>query len=228
VQDRTMSRNSRQIVILGGVGLGVILANTIRTLAHKGMGAVGGFLNDTLPAGSQLAEAPVLGPFESWSMCSQDTTFISAIPKAKDSLARYSRISSLHIPLERWATVVHSDARIANGVRLGAGSYVGPYAVVEHGTKIGPHACLRSGCYVGHDVTAQEHIFIGTNASVLGRSRLGQGAYVAANAACREGTSLGRYSVVGLAAAVVSDIPDFSVVAGSPARIIGHVDSTRG
>ena len=38
---------------------------------------------------------------------------------------------------------------------------------------------------------------------------------------------VGRYSVVGLGAVVVRDVPDGAVVAGNPARIIGTVAGGR-
>jgi len=35
---------------------------------------------------------------------------------------------------------------------------------------------------------------------------------------------IGRYALVGVGAVVTGDVPDFTIVAGNPARSIGQVD----
>jgi acetyltransferase-like isoleucine patch superfamily enzyme len=80
--------------------------------------------------------------------------------------------------------------------------------------------CVRGGSYVSHDVRLGDYTFIGPNATILGRCTLGEGAHVAANAVCREETSIGKYAVLGLGAVLLGVVPDFAVVAGNPARVV--------
>jgi sugar O-acyltransferase (sialic acid O-acetyltransferase NeuD family) len=212
------------IVILGGAGSGVIVAEAIAASAAAGVPiALLGFLNDATPAPAAFAGAPVLGPFEAWHDCPADAAFISAIPKPKEAWARFRRIASLGIPRERWATVVHPTACLAADASLGPGTYVGPLAVVEPGVTAGMHACLRGGSYVSHEVRLADFVFVGPNATVLGRVTLAEGAHIGANAACREEIAVGRYAVVGIGATVIADVPEFAIAAGNPARIIGRV-----
>jgi sugar O-acyltransferase (sialic acid O-acetyltransferase NeuD family) len=214
----------RPVVILGGAGSGVIVAETIKAAAAAGADIETlGFLNDTIPAGTTLADRPVIGPFAHWIDCPPDAVFISAIPKPKESRTRHTRILSLGIPRGRWTTIVHPKAQVAADTIIGPGSFVGAFAIVEPGTVAGAHTSLRGGCYLSHDVRLGDYVFVGPNASVLGRSKLGDGAHVGANAVCREEISIGRYAVIGLGAVVVEEVPEFAVVAGSPARVIGHV-----
>jgi sugar O-acyltransferase (sialic acid O-acetyltransferase NeuD family) len=217
---------ARPIVVIGGPGSGAIVAEAVRDLAATGQAIeLVGFLNDLVPVGAEIAGAPVLGPFEAWDECPADTQFISAIPKPKESWGRYRRIRSLGIPPQRWVTIVHPRAQVARGVDLGCGTYVGPLATVETGARLGTHACVRGGSYISHDVLLGEYVFVGPNACVLGRSKLGDGAYVGANAVCRENVSVGRFAVIGIGAAVIADVAEFTVTAGTPARVIGHVPS---
>ncbi len=47
---------------------------------------------------------------------------------------------------------------------------------------------------------------------------------VGANAVILEGVRVGKGSVVAAGAVVVEDVPEYSVVAGTPARVIKKVD----
>ena len=46
---------------------------------------------------------------------------------------------------------------------------------------------------------------------------------VGANATILPGLRLGRYSMIAAGALVTADVPPFALVAGSPARLVGHV-----
>lgn len=214
----------RQIVILGGVGSGVMVAEAIRASAAAGTACeLLGFLNDQLPAHSMLAGYPVLGPFDRWRNCGPDVGFISAIPNPKQAFVRSQRILSLGIPDGRWASVVHPTACIATDAKIGAGSFVGPFVVVEPGVVAGTHVCLRGHSYISHDVRLGNFVFVGSQATVLGRVVVQDGAFVGAGAVCREHSAIGRFAVAGAGTVVLNPVPDFAIVAGNPARQIGTV-----
>jgi len=53
---------------------------------------------------------------------------------------------------------------------------------------------------------------------VGGSTRIGDHAWVAPSACLRDGISIGNSVTIGLAALVVSDVPDGAIVMGAPAR----------
>lgn len=209
----------RLIAILGGHSSGRIVADTIAALAAAGEPVeLLGYLNDELAPGQTIGAAPVLGGFEGWRHLPPEVRFVAAFPTPRRARERYARLRSLGIPDERWATVRDPAARVSRAARLGAGCYVAPNAVIEHGAALGPHTIVRAGAYVSHDVRIGAFGFVGPNATLLGRSALGEGVHVGANAVCREGTALGDYAFVGIGAVVVRDVAADAVVAGNPAR----------
>ncbi len=51
--------------------------------------------------------------------------------------------------------------------------------------------------------------------------RIGRDVWIGANAGVTDGVTIGDHAVVGMGAVVTRDVPDWAIVAGSPARIIG-------
>jgi acetyltransferase-like isoleucine patch superfamily enzyme len=120
--------------------------------------------------------------------------------------------------------VVDPDAAMADDVEHGPGLFVAAHATVMPGTRLGAHVAVRGGGYVGHDAVLDDYAFVGANAVVCGYVRLEAGAHVAPGALVREGTRIGRYAVIGLGAVVVHDVPDYAVMVGNPARMIGELE----
>ena len=116
--------------------------------------------------------------------------------------------------------VVHPSAVIADGVEVGAGTLVAAGVIVNVDAVIGRDAILNTGCTIDHDCVVGDHSLVGPGASMCGESRVGDGVLVGAGASITPTRSVGAWSVVGAGAAVVRDIPDRSVAAGVPARII--------
>lgn len=209
------------VAIIGGHGSGVIVAQALRDIAASdGKLWPLGFLNDAGRSKTGIDRLPVLGRFEDWALLSPDTLFIGAIHKPGLAAERHARLTSLGIPENRWATVIHPAAGIADAVAMGSGTYVGPHAVVMPGARVGKHCSLRAGCYISHDVQVGEFGFVGPNAVLNGRAKIGEGGHFGPAAVCLEETEIGDYAVVGIGAVVINDVPGGAVVAGNPARAV--------
>lgn len=220
----TLSIDNRKSGVPVAVFGGRLLAPMIlRRIEAAGGGLrFAGLLNDTVAPGTMIEGDTVLGPFAAWSNLPVDTQFVAPLHKVKEMPARAALVNRLGVPDTRWAVVVDPQAAIAPDSTPGAGSLVGPCAVVLPSTRIGRHVAIRQGVSIGHDVTVGDWCMFAGNASIAGRVRIGEGAYIGMGAAVREESSIGRWSVVGMGAVVLHDVPDFAIVAGNPARIVGE------
>ena len=54
-----------------------------------------------------------------------------------------------------------------------------------------------------------------------------KGAWIGAGASVLPGVTVGRYAIVGAGAVVTRDVPDYSVVVGSPARVVKTLDKDK-
>ena len=93
-----LKMTSKPVVILGGVGSGVIVAQGINDIAAAGGDLrILGFLNDVVPVGSLIEGLPAFGKFEDWRTLPEETLFITAVHKPKEMLRLH--IFSLQLDL---------------------------------------------------------------------------------------------------------------------------------
>ena len=119
-----------------------------------------------------------------------------------------------------------ASIRFAERVEIGSRATVGPYCCVWGGwsrtwARIGANALLSPGVIL----VAGNH---GTNGTGPVRDQpfeeldveIGAGAWIGAHAVV-VGCRVGVGAVVGAGAVVTSDIPDYAIAVGAPARVIG-------
>ena len=180
-----------------------------------------GFLNDFEALSSLVEGTPILGTFSNWSQLPETTRFLAPLHKAKEMRARSALIKGLGIPEHRWVNIVDPEAVISEGALVGSGIWVQAGSSIMPGARIGNHVAIRSGCQVSHDCVVEDFANVGLSAILCGYSVVREGAHIAPGAIIRDRVIVGRYSVVGLGAVVVKDVPDGAVVIGNPARIVG-------
>jgi sugar O-acyltransferase (sialic acid O-acetyltransferase NeuD family) len=218
----------RRIVVLGGPGDGLSVAEAVHCAAAAGQRVVlAGFLNDAMSRGERLQGVPVLGRLDDWRELDGDIQFVPAIQKVKDMPRRVQRVERLGIPDERWGIVIHPAAVVSSDVEIGIGSFVLSCATIQPAARIGRFAGVRAGAMLGHHCVIGDHTYVGPNATMCGRSVLHDAAHLGPGAVLMDSRVMGRYSLAGISAAVTRDVPEYEIVFGNPARRVGWVKRLR-
>lgn len=116
----------------------------------------------------------------------------------------------------------------AGRITIGGGSLLNlnvMVAAVER-VEIGAHCMLANGCLITdanhrYDDPIQPVPWQGFTSK--GPTVLGDNVWLGANVVVTSGVSIGRRCVVGANSVVTSDLPEFTVAVGAPAKVIGTI-----
>jgi|SRR6185503_529551 len=128
---------------------------------------------------------------------------------------------------------------IADETRIGA------FVEIQKNAAIGARCKISSHTFICEGVTIEDHVFVGHGVMFTNdlypsavnadgslqteadwkvvETRVKTRAAIGSNATVMAGITIGEYSLIGAGAVVTRDVPDYAIVAGVPARVIGDV-----
>jgi UDP-2-acetamido-3-amino-2,3-dideoxy-glucuronate N-acetyltransferase len=150
-----------------------------------------------------------------------------------------------NVKLGRDVRIVQPELVNLYGCSIGAETKVGAFVEIQKNASVGERCKISSHSFVCEGVTIEDECFIGhgvmfTN-DVYPKAVNSDGtlqtevdwkvvpttvkrrASIGSNATIIAGITIGEGALVGAGTVVTKDVPDFAIVAGVPARVIGDV-----
>lgn len=121
-------------------------------------------------------------------------------------------------------SAVDPHSVVAPSASMGRGVIVMPGAVINAAARVGDNVIINTGAIIEHDCVVGHHAHIAPGVCLAGGVCVGEGAHVGLGASVCQGLTIGARAVVGAGAVVLEDVPERTVVAGVPARILRAVD----
>ena len=135
-------------------------------------------------------------------------------------------------------TKIWHFSHVQSGAKLGKKCVLGQNVNIANNVTIGNFVKIQNNVSVYEGVTLEDYVFCGpsmvfTNildprskypqvgAQFYIKTLVKEGASLGANSTIVCGHTIGRFAFVGAGSVVTKDVPDFAVVVGNPAKIIG-------
>ena len=116
---------------------------------------------------------------------------------------------------------IGKNAVIMMGAIINIGAVIGEGTMIDMGAVLGGRATVGKNCHIGAGAVLAGVIEPASATPVI----IEDGVLVGANAVVIEGVHVGKNAVVAAGAVVVEDVPENTVVAGCPARVIKEKDA---
>lgn len=177
--------------------------------------------------------APLLGgiaDFGAFLKAHADETvwYIAAVGANRTRAEVVRRLERLEAPNLKPMSIIHRAAVFAEDTPIGAGSLIGPGAVVTSHVTLGDHGVLSANCSVSHGASLAAFVHVAPGASVCSGVMVQEGGYIGAGATVANNIVVGAWSVIEAGAVVTENVPAHVTVSGSPARIVQrHARHTR-
>lgn len=135
-------------------------------------------------------------------------------------------------------TKIWHFSHIMSGCKIGEDCNIGQNVVISPNVIIGNNVKIQNNVSVYTGIICEDDVFLGpscvfTNVinprSHINRKHefmqtvIKKGATIGANATIVCGNIIGKYALVGAGSVVTKDVPDYGLVVGNPARLIGWV-----
>ena len=143
-------------------------------------------------------------------------------------------------------TEIWNDVKVREGAKIGINCMIHKGVYIDEVVEVGDSVKIQVGASVFKGVSIEDGVFIGPHVCFtndknprainpdgsskkatdwkISKTLVKYGASIGANATILPGITIGKWALVGAGAVVTRDVPDFAIVVGSPAKVVGFAN----
>lgn len=134
-------------------------------------------------------------------------------------------------------TKIWHFSHIMSGCKIGNNCNIGQNVVISPDVVLGNNVKIQNNVSVYTGVVCEDDVFLGPSCvftNVINprshvsrrneyrQTLLKQGCSLGANSTVVCGHTIGKYALIGAGAVVTKDVPDYAIMVGNPARLLGY------
>ncbi|MFF6777264.1 acetyltransferase [Streptomyces sp. NPDC012637] len=204
---------TNRLVIIGAGGFG---RETAQAALAAGRHLAGHLDDDPALWGKKVDGVPVLGGTKLVQELPR-ADFVVCVGNPRDPAARARLVQQLGLPEKRYTTVVHPTAVVSPTSTIGPGTVLLAHTVLTASVRVGRHVAVMPQTVLTHDDQIADFATLASGVRVGGAARIGRGVYLGAGSLVRENLEIGDWSLIGMGAVVLGNVPPGEVWVGNPA-----------
>lgn len=206
---------TNQAVVIGYSGHAYVVVDVLMAMGYRVNGYYDREQKEHNPYGLRY-----LGK-ETVPTMSEQLTHTAYFVSIGDNHLRKKMYESLAKLAGRSVNAVHPQSVVSPMAELAeeAGILVAPNAVANACSHIGKGTICNTSSVIEHDCRVGEFCHIAPGATLCGNVQVGSLSFVGANAVVKQGVKIGANVTIGAGAVILKDVPDNTVVVGSPERM---------
>ena len=145
-----------------------------------------------------------------------------SLPVVEVATDRWQRATSLGFGA---GTSIYHLSYVYGDVSVGENTWIGPYTLLDGsgGLRIGSYCSISAGVQIYSHNTVKWAISAGNAPYERGATEIGDCCFLGPHTVVAMGVTIAPHCVVGAHSFVNRDVPEYSIVVGTPARVVGTI-----
>lgn len=120
---------------------------------------------------------------------------------------------------------IYDSSLVIGDVKIGSNCWVGPFTILDGsgGLIIGDYSTISAGVHIYSHDNVKNTLTSGLHEIERKKVEIGSNTYIGPNSIISKGVSIGNFCVIGASSFVNKSFPDNTIIAGTPAKIIGII-----
>ena len=199
--------NKEKFILMGAGGHGAVVAEAIELSG----GQILNFIDHDVLKIDVLGHSVIRNEN---SISDEGHKFIITIG---DNATRKTRALELY---RLYGKIIHPSAIVSKRAVIGEGTVIMAGVCVNTNVTIGKHCIINTSATIDHDCFLEDYVHVAPSASLAGNVTVGQGTLIGLGTFIIQGVNIGKWCIIGAGSVIIRDVPDYSVVAGAPAKFI--------
>ncbi len=207
------------LVIIGSSGHAKVI---IDIFEKQNSHVILGLLDDYRSPNEETLNYKVLGGINSISELAETYDSLEVFVAIGDNWARsemVKQIENLSSNIQ-FPNAIHPSVQLANKVTLGRGIAIMAGVIVNSDSNIGDFCFLNTKSSADHDTQMDNYSSLGPSVTLGGNVSIGAFSALSIGVTTIEKVKIGKHSIIGAGALLLSDCPDNSIMYGVPAQYI--------